>query len=63
MAKKIDPFPGELTMQTVDRPYTTKCGRPGCLRAKAYVLTDDQRAWLCKWFPEIENSRLQRTGW
>lgn len=54
----IDPFPGELTMQTVDRPFTTKRGRPGCLRAKAYVLTDEQKAWLCKWFPEIENSRL-----
>ena len=23
-----------------------------------YVLTDEQRAWLCKWFPEEENSRL-----
>ena len=58
MAKKIDPFPGELTMQTVDRPFTTKCGRPGCQHVKAYVLTDEQKAWLCKWFPEIENSRL-----
>lgn len=58
MAKKIEPFPGELTMQMVDRPFTTKRGRPGCLRAKAYVLTDEQKAWLCKWFPEVENSRL-----
>lgn len=24
----------------------------------AVVLTDEQRAWLCKWFPEVENSRL-----
>ena len=58
MAKKIEPFPGELTLQTVDRHFTTKCSRPGCKHVKAYVMTDEQKAWLCKWFPEIENSRL-----
>jgi hypothetical protein len=54
----IDPFPGVLTAQTVDRPFTTKTGKAGCQRVKAWVLTDEQRAWLCKWFPEEENSRL-----
>jgi hypothetical protein len=55
---KIDPFPGVLTLQFVDRPFTTKLGKAGCQRVKAWVLTDEQRVWLCKWFPEEENSRL-----
>jgi len=55
---KIEPFPGVLTAQVVDRPFTTKTGRAGCQRVKAWVLTDEQREWLCRWFPEEENSRL-----
>jgi hypothetical protein len=43
---KIDPFPGPLTKQPVRH------------HALGYVLTDEQLAWLCKWFPEEENSRL-----
>ena len=57
---KIDPFPGVLTKQMVDRPFTTKLGNQGCQRVKAWVLTDEQRAWFCKWFPEEENSRLMK---
>ena len=57
---KLDPFPGVLTAQFVDRPFTTKLGKAGCQRVKAWVLTDEQRAWLCKWFPEEENSRLMK---
>ena len=59
---KIDPFPGVLTLQFVDRPFTTKLGKAGCQRVKACVLTDEQRAWLCKWFPEEENSRLMKAS-
>jgi hypothetical protein len=55
---KIDPFPGVLTVQIVDRPFVTKTGKAGCQHSKVCVLTDEQRAWLCKWFPEEENSRL-----
>ena len=55
---KIDPFPGVLTAQFVDRPFTTKTGKAGCQRIRTIVLSDEQRAWLCKWFPEEENSRL-----
>lgn len=55
---KIDPFPGVLTAQLVDRPFTTKTGKAGCQRVKALVLTDEQREWFCRWFPEEENSRL-----
>ena len=58
MAKKIDPFPGELTLTMVSRPFTTKTGRNGCQHIKTFVLTDEQRSWLCRWFPEVENSRL-----
>lgn len=59
---KIDPFPGVLTLQFVDRPFTTKLVKAGCQRVKACVLTDEQRAWLCKWFPEEENSRLMEAS-
>ena len=55
---KIDPFPGTLTLQFVDRPFTTKLGKAGCQRVQAWVLTDEQKEWLRKWFPEEENSRL-----
>ena len=58
----IDPFPGVLTAQFVDRPFTTKTGRAGCQHVKAYVLTDEQREWLCRWFPEEENSRLMKVS-
>jgi hypothetical protein len=59
---KIDPFPGTLTEQFVDRPFTTKTGKAGCQRVKAWVLTDEQKEWLCKWFPEEENSRLMKAS-
>jgi hypothetical protein len=59
---KIDQFPGVLTAQMVDRPFITKTGKAGCQRVKAWVLTDEQRAWLCKWFPEEENSRLMKAS-
>jgi hypothetical protein len=59
---KIDPFPGVLTAQFVDRPFTTKLGKAGCQRVKAWVLTDEQREWLCKWYPEEENSRLMKAS-
>ena len=59
---KIDPFPGVLTAQMVDRPFTTKLGNAGCQRVKAWVLTTEQREWLCKRFPEEENSRLMKAS-
>ena len=59
---KIYPFPGVLTKQHVSRPFTTKTGKTGCQHVKAWVLTDEQRAWLCKWFPEEENSRLMKAS-
>jgi hypothetical protein len=46
---KIDAFPGVLTKQKKGYAY-------------AYVLTDEQREWLCKWFPEEENSRLMKAS-
>ena len=62
MAKKIDPFPGELAFEFVERPFTTKLGKAGCQRVKACVLTDEQKEWLCKWFPEVENTRLMQAS-
>ena len=59
---KIDPFPGVLTLQFVDRPFTTKLGKAGCQHVKAWVLTDEQREWFCRWFPEEENSRLMKAS-
>lgn len=49
-------------MQFVDRPFTTKLGKDGCQHVKAWVLTDEQREWFCRWFPEEENSRLMKAS-
>lgn len=46
MRKKTDPFPGTLTRS-----------EKGC---HPYILTSEQEAWLCKWFPEVENGRLMK---
>ena len=46
---KIEPFPGKLEKQLV------KCKRSAAWKI---VLTDEQRAWLIRWFPEEENPRL-----
>ena len=53
---KIDPFPQVLTYQYIDKIYTTKTGKQGIQRVRAFVLTDEQEAWFRKWFPEVENS-------
>ena len=53
---KIDPFPQVLTARYIEKPYTTKKGKKGIHRSKAFVLTDEQEAWFRKWFPEVENS-------
>lgn len=59
---KIEPFPGVLAQQWVERPFTTKTGKTGCQRVRAWVLTPEQREWLCRWFPEEENSRLMKAS-
>ena len=46
---QMTPFPGRLNKQ----PKHNAIG---------YVLTDEQRAWLCRWFPEVENSRLMKAS-
>lgn len=43
---KVDPFPGVMTKQKVN-----KYGR-------AWVLTEEQEAWLRRWFPVVENPVL-----
>ena len=59
---KIEPFPGEITRKLVDKPYITKTGRKGCQRISSIVLTDEQQAWLCRWFPEVENGVLMQAS-
>lgn len=59
---KIDAFPGDIQRQFVHRPFTTKTGKAGCQYVKAIVLTDEQKEWLCKWFPEIENKILMKVS-
>ena len=55
---KIEPFPGELQRVMVERPFVTKTGAQGRQSIWTIQLTDDQKAWLIRWFPEEENSRL-----
>ena len=49
---KLPPFPGVMTKKPVSS------GRSYGGTTMKWVLTDEQREWLCKWFPEVENSRL-----
>ena len=55
---KIDPFPGEIIRVNEERTFITKTGKKG--RQSVYViqLTEAQKAWITKWFPEEENGRL-----
>jgi hypothetical protein len=55
---RITPFPGVLTSQMVERPFITKLGNAGCIRVRAWVLTDEQEEWLRRWFPEVDNNLL-----
>lgn len=58
---RIEPFPGgRLTRQPVEHTYTSKTGLTVKNTSRQYVLTDEQREWLCRWFPEEENSRIQK---
>ena len=50
---KIEPFPGKLEKQLV------KCKRSAAWKI---VLTDEQRAWLIRWFPEEENPTLMKVS-
>lgn len=56
--RKIEPFPGELERGVVEKPFRTRSGGMGVQHVVQWVLTDEQREWLCRWFPEVENSRL-----
>lgn len=58
----MEAFPGTLQKAWVRRPFITKTGKQGCQRVVAIVLTDDQEAWLRRWFPEVENSRLMKAS-
>ena len=49
---KLPPFPGTLTK----KPVSSGRGYGGT--TMKWVLTEEQREWLCRWFPEVENSRL-----
>ena len=46
----MTPFPGKLEK------------RPGRMNALTYVLTDEQREWLCRWYPVTENPRLMKAS-
>lgn len=59
---KIEPFPGVLTKEFVKRPYITRIGNNGCKRVRAWVLTDEQKEWLCRYYPEVENARLTKVS-
>ena len=59
---KIDPFPQVLTARYIEKPYITKKGNKGIHRVKAFVLTDEQEAWLCRWYPEVENGVLMQAS-
>ena len=53
---KIAPFPGTLEKS----PVPSGRGLGGTVLK--YFLTDEQQAWLCKWFPELGNSKLMKVS-
>ena len=59
---KIDAFPGKPTKQLVSVPFVSKAGYKGTQRIWSWTLTAEQEAWLRKWFPEEENSRLMEVS-
>lgn len=59
---KIDAFPGTLTKQLVSVPFVSKAGYKGTQRIWSWTLTAEQEAWMRKWFPEEENSRLMEVS-
>ena len=59
---KIDAFPGTLTKQLVSVPFVSKACYKGTQRIWSWTLTAEQEAWLRKWFPEEENSRLMKAS-
>ena len=58
----MEAFPGTLQKGFVERTHRTKKGMTGKQHKLAYVLTDEQREWLCGWFPEVENKRLMKAS-
>ena len=58
----MKPFPGILSKQFVEKHFITKSGREVITRVSTMVLTDEQREWLCRWFPEVENTRLMKAS-
>ena len=55
---KIEPFPGTLAIMQVKVPFITKTGRQSTTTTRQCVLSDEQREWFIRWFPEEENRRL-----
>ena len=56
---KINPFPGEITKQVVQRPYLRQ-GKQLVQKVPKIVLTAEQEDWLRTYFPLIENKRLMK---
>ena len=58
----MQPFPGEITRQYVTREHETITGKTGHWRFLTFVLTQEQEAWLRKWYPIRENSLLMSSS-
>lgn len=59
---RIDPFPGVLEKKRVPHTFKSRLGKVSVQTCPTYVLTDAQREWLVRWFPETENSILMRVS-
>ena len=53
---KLPPFPGTMAKEA------RRSGRGLRGSVMAWVLTDEQREWLRRWFPEVENARLMKAS-
>lgn len=58
----MEQFPGTLKRELIQHSFTTKTGRQRTHGVWTVVLTDEQREWLCRWYPKTENARLMRAS-
>ena len=56
----MEPFPGTLQRCEVTKQRKTKLGKIASWTFNVIVLSKEQKKWLRRWFPEVENRRLMK---
>lgn len=56
----MEQFPGPIRKKWITKERKSDAKRKGVVKSECLVLNRAQRAWLCQWFPTVENSILQQ---